>query len=55
MALHATTATFLILCFTRLGAAAGMSLKLGRVGILTSGLTHDASCKHLADFEEEHG
>lgn len=32
-----------------------MSLKLGSVGILTSGLPHDTSGKHLADFEEEHG
>lgn len=55
MGLHATTATCLILSFTRLGAAAEMSLKLERVGILTLGLPHDTSCKHLADFEEEHG
>lgn len=29
--------------------------KLGRVGTLVLGLPHDTSCKHLADFEEEHG
>lgn len=41
--------------FTGLGAAAETSLKLGRVGILTLGLLHATSCKHLDDFQEKHG
>lgn len=38
--LHASTTTLRILCFTRLGVETGISLKLGREGILIFGLPH---------------